>query len=201
MAKLIITSGDDAGREIPLSDTQVVGRLPTNAIPIKDSGSSRQNTRIYRAQGRFAVIDLNSKNGTFVNGERVERAALKDGDVITIGSTSFRFDGAEDAPPVARPARGAAPRADGPLTGSPDDAIEYGGRGAGKISERAIRFSRATTSTGTLRWLRSEISQHSALFRALVLLGVLRDCFKRSGPRRCEGYIQRQHKSERRYHR
>ena len=77
MAKLIITSGEDVGRELSLGDTQIIGRLPSNAIPIKDVGSSRQNTRLFRAGGRFTVIDLNSKNGTFVNGLQVQRADLK----------------------------------------------------------------------------------------------------------------------------
>jgi hypothetical protein len=177
MARLIITSGEEAGREVQLSDTQVIGRLPTNAIPIKDAGSSRQNTRIYRAHGRFTVIDLNSKNGTFVNGEQVARAELKDGDVITIGATSLKFV-AEDEPAAAPRVRGAAGGGTRPapaLVGSPDDVIEYGtgGAGARAISERAMRFSRATTATGTLRWLRSEVSQHSALFRALLFLGAL----------------------------
>jgi hypothetical protein len=169
MAKLRITSGPDEGKEIALSDTQIIGRLPTNAVPIKDSGSSRQNTRLYRAQGRFAVIDLNSKNGTYVNNEQVQRADLKDGDEIRIGSTTFRFvaEAADSADPAAaRRAKGPAP-----LTGSPDEVIQY--EGARSISEKALRFSRPTSSTGTLRWIRADFSQHSFLFRSLMLLGVL----------------------------
>ena len=87
MAKLRITSGPDEGKEVTLSDTQVIGRLPTNAIPIKDTGSSRQNTRLYRAQGKFSVIDLNSKNGTYVNNARIEQTQLNHQDLIAFGST------------------------------------------------------------------------------------------------------------------
>jgi hypothetical protein len=171
MAKLRITSGADEGNEVTLSDTQVIGRLPTNAIPIKDTGSSRQNTRLYRALGKFSVIDLNSKNGTYVNNEQVQRAELKDGDEIRIGSTTFRFvsEPSDSVDPAA--ARGRPGKAPAPLTGSPDEVIQF--EGARSISERALRFSRPTTSTGALRWMRADFGQHSLLFRTLMLLGAL----------------------------
>jgi hypothetical protein len=175
MARLIITSGNETGREFQLSDTQVIGRLPSNAIPIKDEGSSRQNTRVYRSHDKYTIIDLNSKNGTFVNSEKVDRAVLKDGDDIRVGSTSFRFvaEPSDQQPKATAATRG--PRAQEPLSGSPDDVIQYGGAAGGPrgVSERAIRFARGTTATGTLRWMRSELSQHSALFRTLLFLGVL----------------------------
>jgi predicted component of type VI protein secretion system len=170
MAKLRITSGPDEGKELSLSDTQVIGRLPTNAIPIKDSGSSRQNTRLYRAQGRFSLIDLNSKNGTYVNNEQVQRAELKDGDEIRIGSTTFRFV-AEPSDAIDPAAAARAGRGPKPLTGSPDEVIQF--EGARSVSEKALRFSRQTTGTGALRWIRSDFGQHSFLFRSLMLLGGL----------------------------
>jgi predicted component of type VI protein secretion system len=170
MAKLRITSGPDEGKEVSLSDTQIIGRLPTNAIPIKDTGSSRQNTRLYRAQGKFAVIDLNSKNGTYVNNEQVQRADLKDGDEIRIGTTTFRF--VAEPEDSAGPGTGArAGRGPAPLTGSPDEVIQF--EGARSVSERALRFSRPTTHTGALRWIRADFGQHSFLFRMLMLLGAL----------------------------
>jgi pSer/pThr/pTyr-binding forkhead associated (FHA) protein len=169
MAKLIITTGPDAGKELPLSDTQIIGRLPSNAIPIKDEGSSRQNTRIYRAGGKFSVIDLNSKNGTFVNNEQIQRADLKDGDEVRIGTTAFRFVA---EPADAEPGKGArTPAGPGKLTGNPDEVIQF--EGPRTVSERAIRFARPTTTTGAMRWMRAEFSQHSFFFRLLLLLGVL----------------------------
>jgi hypothetical protein len=45
--------------------------------------------------------------------------------------------------------------------------------GSATVSERALRFSRKATSSRALRWMRSEFSQHSALFRALLLVGLL----------------------------
>ncbi len=141
MSKLIITSGEDAGKEVVLGDTQIIGRLPSTAIPIKDAGSSRQNTRVYRSQGGYVVIDLNSKNGTFVNEERVERADLNDGDVIRIGTTALRFVFEEEAP-AAAVRSGAAPAA-AALTGNPDQVIAFGGgggRGAKTVSEKALQF-------------------------------------------------------------
>lgn len=175
MAKLIITAGADAGKEHRLSDTQVIGRLPSNPIAINDEGSSRQNTRIYRSGLKFAVIDLNSKNGTYVNGEKVDRAEIRDGDEIRIGSTAFRFvsEQGDDGPSVGAANRDA--RAASAVTGNPDDVIQYGREGATGprgVSDRAIRVSKVS-SGGTLRFMRTEISQHSALFRTLLLLGAL----------------------------
>jgi pSer/pThr/pTyr-binding forkhead associated (FHA) protein len=170
MAKLVIASGPDLGREIPLGETQIIGRLPTNPIPIKDEGSSRQHTRIYRSGKSFAVIDLNSKNGTFVNNEQIQRADLKNGDLIRVGSTSFRFieEPGDDAPASAGPR---TPR--GPAAISSSDEMVFGGSGKGKpVSDSAIRYARTTTQRGPMRWLRADFSQHPILYRALLLLGI-----------------------------
>ena len=47
---------------------------------------------VYKRQGATTIIeDLNSTNGTYVNGVRVTRRALKNGDLVTLGKTEFRF--------------------------------------------------------------------------------------------------------------
>ncbi|HYC75985.1 MAG TPA: FHA domain-containing protein [Planctomycetota bacterium] len=162
MAKLVFTSGAETGREVALTDFQVIGRLPNNAVPIPDDvGASRRHTRVYRQKGAWLAVDLGSKNGTLVNGDRVEKAELKDGDVLTVGNTSFRFvAGPEDYAPAAGPRVGA------------DDAVEVGGKKA--VGEKALlarkdRAPGAETST----WLRGDLSQRPFLFRALMGLGAL----------------------------
>ncbi|MFP5245528.1 MAG: FHA domain-containing protein, partial [Thermoanaerobaculia bacterium] len=83
----------------PLLDSEyTIGRLPSNAISISDGSVSGQHARIVRTPDGFALEDLQSRNGTFVNGERVtERRLLTDGDLIRIGKVIMTFNLARDA--------------------------------------------------------------------------------------------------------
>lgn len=71
----------------------VIGRGKKNTIAINDPYMSKQNTRIYETDDAFYIEDLNSTNGTFLNGEPVTDEALElfDGDKIKIGQVSFLF--------------------------------------------------------------------------------------------------------------
>ncbi len=67
----------------------VLGRSPDADVRLNDDGISRKHSKFTRiGPGKFRVEDLGSTNGTFVNGERVEAADLKDGDKIHVGSTA-----------------------------------------------------------------------------------------------------------------
>ncbi|HEV1998556.1 MAG TPA: PqqD family peptide modification chaperone [Candidatus Dormibacteraeota bacterium] len=67
------------------------GRAPDNRVVVKDKFASRYHARIWREPGGYRLEDLDSMNGTFVNGERLnagESRVLRDYDVIGIGPTS-----------------------------------------------------------------------------------------------------------------
>ncbi len=83
----------DVGEVYPLDKAVTVGRATDVEIHVEDNGVSRAHARVVRgADGRFCVEDLDSRNGTYVNGVRMSRATLADGDRIQIGSsTVFRF--------------------------------------------------------------------------------------------------------------
>ncbi|MBW4582774.1 MAG: FHA domain-containing protein [Tildeniella nuda ZEHNDER 1965/U140] len=70
-----------------------IGRNREAAIPLKDRAMSRRHAVIlYMQNVGFQLIDLNSMNGSFVNGERIQqRRVLKDGDRIRVGSINFTF--------------------------------------------------------------------------------------------------------------
>ncbi|XHX80979.1 MAG: FHA domain-containing protein [Stenomitos frigidus ULC029] len=70
-----------------------IGRNRDAAIPLKDRAMSRRHAVILYIQGvGFQLVDLNSMNGSFVNGERIQqRHVLKDGDRIRVGSVNFTF--------------------------------------------------------------------------------------------------------------
>lgn len=97
MNKLLATTGLTPGRVFPLDkDTIVLGRHPECDIVVDLGAVSRQHAKIITAQGDSYVEDLNSRNGTFVNDERVEgRRHLKQGDELRICDVTFEF--VEDA--------------------------------------------------------------------------------------------------------
>src|SRR6266508_4370730 len=70
-----------------------VGRGDTNQVVVPDDLVSRNHALLQRSEsGEFILIDMGSRNGSFVNGCRVSiPAALKDGDTITLGPYSFTF--------------------------------------------------------------------------------------------------------------
>ena len=71
-------------------DSMLVGRLPCCRVEIPLPTVSSRHCRLYRAGSRWYVEDLNSRNGTFVNGKRIRRKRLHVGDKISIGEFSFR---------------------------------------------------------------------------------------------------------------
>ncbi len=70
----------------------VVGRSPVATIQVEDEGVSRRHLMILREGDRFVVKDLNSRNGTWLDEERVSAAALQDRHRIRAGSTVFLFE-------------------------------------------------------------------------------------------------------------
>lgn len=72
-------------------DSVVIGKLPDNDIELKDNTVSRQHCRLQRTAKGFKLSDLNSTNGCYVNGRRVQAKTLEVGDKITIGRTTLSF--------------------------------------------------------------------------------------------------------------
>ena len=69
-----------------------IGRSPDADVVILDEKASRIHCGIRLWDGDFYVKDLKSRNGTYVNGERVELAKLRVGDRLQVGSIVFSFD-------------------------------------------------------------------------------------------------------------
>ena len=70
-----------------------MGRATSNNVQIADGQASRQHAEIRYENGRHIVADLNSTNGTLVNDHRITGSQqLNHGDIITIGSTEFRYE-------------------------------------------------------------------------------------------------------------
>jgi pSer/pThr/pTyr-binding forkhead associated (FHA) protein len=93
-ATLLVKTGDFAGLRYPLAaEETLIGRNPTTDITLVDDGISREHSMILydSADDSYTIEDLQSTNGTKVNGKRVRSAPLSDGDEIEIGRTLFLF--------------------------------------------------------------------------------------------------------------
>ncbi len=81
------------GRTVTMDEGPlVIGRLPECAIVVEDSNVSRRHAELRRDGPDVVVVDLGSTNGTRVNGAQVRTRRLNDGDEITVGRTSLRFE-------------------------------------------------------------------------------------------------------------
>jgi pSer/pThr/pTyr-binding forkhead associated (FHA) protein len=78
-----------------------IGRLPENAISIANMGVSRRHTKIEEdADRKYLISDLNSLNGTYVNGKRIKKTHLVHGDKITIGKYTIIYENLEQQPQI-----------------------------------------------------------------------------------------------------
>jgi len=91
-ALLLVRSGPAAGARYLLdSDSTTVGRHPNANIFLDDVTVSRRHAEITRSRGAFDLVDQRSLNGTYVDGERVDRALLRNGDEVRIGKFRLNF--------------------------------------------------------------------------------------------------------------
>jgi pSer/pThr/pTyr-binding forkhead associated (FHA) protein len=88
--RLVSTDGTQSF-ELREGPPLVVGRAPNSDIPILDPTISRRHAEVECGDDGFAIRDLGSSNGTYVNGERVEATKLAAGDEIQIGKFKLVF--------------------------------------------------------------------------------------------------------------
>lgn len=101
MPKLTYTIAGEQ-KTVEVTDSCSIGRLPENTISLPDeNGSSRRHCQILKIASGFELADLGSTNGTKVNGEKVKRHKLKDGDEIQIGDTRLRWSDGSGAAAAA----------------------------------------------------------------------------------------------------
>jgi pSer/pThr/pTyr-binding forkhead associated (FHA) protein len=69
----------------------VIGRSKDADIQVEDPNVSRRHAEVRQEGAAYWVVDLDSTNGTEINGRRLKRAKLRPGDTITVGSTELVF--------------------------------------------------------------------------------------------------------------
>jgi hypothetical protein len=91
--RLVITSGQKAGAEFPLGRDEItIGRSSDSAIIIRDDYTSTHHARLMLWNGRWMLQDLDSTNGTFLNGSRVTvPTPIPLGATVKVGATTFEL--------------------------------------------------------------------------------------------------------------
>jgi pSer/pThr/pTyr-binding forkhead associated (FHA) protein len=119
LLKILLPTGDVFDRELGTAETQI-GKGPRNDIVIADPAVSSAHAIIRAQGGGYSISDIGSRNGTFVNGERVDAPReLKHGDVIGVGLSKLTFRLADYSETGAIPASqlaAAKPAGPPPLT-------------------------------------------------------------------------------------
>lgn len=91
-AKLVLSFGDLVLRSLPIvEDTVTIGRRPYNDVALDDLTVSGEHAVILVIDGKRVIKDLNSRNGTQVNGLPVQSRTLENADLIEIGIYRLRY--------------------------------------------------------------------------------------------------------------
>ena len=96
MAKLVVLSEGQKGRSLELKlERTTIGRLDDNAFQIPDQSVSSHHCEIMMRGAEIVVKDLNSTNGTYIDGQQVTEKALKPGQVLRLGTIELRLENGE----------------------------------------------------------------------------------------------------------
>src|SRR3954467_10266363 len=108
MAKLVLLSAGMTGRTHELKvDKTTIGRLEDNTFQIAEPSVSSHHCEVLLKGGEVVIKDLNSTNGTFINGEKISESPLKPGQVLRLGQIEMRLE--SDATAAAGGTTGPAP--------------------------------------------------------------------------------------------
>ncbi len=95
--RIVFLSGPRQGDTFEIEDTVIIGRNPTSSIYLDDPQVSRKHATIEQTPNGTFLRDQGSGNGTYVGNRRIVECRLSDADVIRIGASEFRYEGAADA--------------------------------------------------------------------------------------------------------
>ena len=105
--QLVIISGAQKGREVPIEGVVAIGRHPDNTIQFDDLQVSRRHAQIFQGNDGVYIKDLGSGNGIYIGADRISEQRLSDGDIIRIGRQQLQFR-AGIAEPEAKPDTGSS---------------------------------------------------------------------------------------------
>jgi pSer/pThr/pTyr-binding forkhead associated (FHA) protein len=138
MSKLVLLTEGFAGRTYELNvEKTTVGRVDDNAFQIAEPSVSSHHAEIILKGADVVIKDLNSTNGTFINGEKITEAVLKPGQTLKFGQVELRLEGKDGAgaPSKAPPAQSKAPASPSAGQKQPTSQTSRIPRGGVKLDE------------------------------------------------------------------
>jgi pSer/pThr/pTyr-binding forkhead associated (FHA) protein len=148
MAKLVILSEGMTGRSHELAvDKTTIGRVEDNTFPIVDPSVSSHHCEVLLRGSDVVIRDLNSTNGTFIEGEKITESVLKAGQVLRLGQIQLRLEA-----PAANAASSKKAPVDATMVmqrGVSLNELEQGGRPAG-FDSAGKGFSKKTNKTNRI---------------------------------------------------
>jgi len=90
-------TADDGTMHPLLEEVSTIGRIPSNSIALRDASVSAHHAQVTRSADGFTIEDIGSRNGTYVNSEKLtEKRLLADGDLVRLGKIILTFNLAAD---------------------------------------------------------------------------------------------------------
>ena len=162
MAKLVVLSVGMTGRTQELKvDKTTIGRVEDNTFQIAEPSVSSHHCEILLRGSDVVVRDLNSTNGTFINGEKVAESVIKPGQILRLGQIEMRLE--TDAP--ASPAKKHIDQTMVMQRGVSLNELEQGTRTSG-FDTKGSGFSKKDNKVNKIFWLVAGLV-------GLVIIGVL----------------------------
>jgi|688.fasta_scaffold04526_21 HD-GYP domain-containing protein (c-di-GMP phosphodiesterase class II)/fructose-specific component phosphotransferase system IIB-like protein len=144
MAIAIITRGKQAGRRLAIVQwPATIGRDPSASVPIDDDKVSRFHARIKKRDQLYIIEDLQSKNCTYLNGDKITNAVINSGDKVLIGDTEIVFLTPEAQIDVATEMAELEHFASAPELEELGGSIDVGQSPSNDHQTDAVRFSQA----------------------------------------------------------
>jgi pSer/pThr/pTyr-binding forkhead associated (FHA) protein len=106
MAKLVVLTEGFAGKTCELTNERTtIGRLDDNLFPIPEPSVSSHHCEVTLRGTEVLIKDLNSTNGTFINGEPIKEGVLKSGQTLRLGQVELRLENGKVVAPGTNPAK------------------------------------------------------------------------------------------------
>lgn len=165
MAALLLLTGPQAGRRLEVQGEVSIGRSPSCTIALEDAKVSRKHVQLIVEDGQARVVDLGSRNGTLVNGEKLEaESTLLPGDRLQVGDSTIVFEPSARASLSDREAQGEA-------QASPvEELIPATGAVAG-LYHAGVALISATSEAMVLRRAAEELGRSVHAEKSAALLG------------------------------
>jgi len=162
MAKLVVLSAGMTGRTQELKvEKTTIGRVEDNTFQIAEPSVSSHHCEVLLRGNEVVVRDLNSTNGTFINGEKVTESVIKPGQILRLGQIEMRLE--TDAP--AAPSKKQIDQTMVMQRGVSLTELEQGARGSG-FDTKSAGFSKKGNNVNKIFWI-------VAALVGLLIVGVL----------------------------